>query len=139
MKTIHVVSWTLVLHIPAIPHHVADPVAAYHAILQFSPTSSPNQVLLTIHSGSKQTIVTVKMLAKALKIMLKAIDLDSSLYYLRSLRRRGATAAYTKGVQQLDIKHHGLWSSDSFWQYVTSRCTHQSPVEAALAASVAAS
>ena len=27
-------------------------------------------------------------------------------------------AAYRQGVQQLAIKRHGLWASDSFWDYI---------------------
>ena len=46
---------------------------------------------------------------------------------------------YITGAQQIDIKMHRLWSSDTFWTYVTSPCVHQSPMAAALVASVAAS
>lgn len=56
----------------AISQHIADLVAAYHAILKSSPTSLLNQPLLTMNSGARQCTVTVKILSKALDIMLKA-------------------------------------------------------------------
>ncbi len=38
---------------------------------------------------------------------------------LHCLRRSGATAAYTAGVDT-HIKRRGTWSSDAFWQYITT-------------------
>ena len=68
------------------------------------------QPLLTITKGSKLVIVTVDMLAQALKAMhmLSALKLDYTLYSLHSHRRGSAMAAYCKGVDQLHIKRHGL-------------------------------
>ena len=31
-------------------------------------------------------------------------------------------AAYRQGLDQIDIKWEGLWTSDSFWHYITSSC-----------------
>jgi anti-sigma-K factor RskA len=45
--------------------------------------------------------------------------------------------SYSEGVDQLDIKRHGNWSSDPFWHYITSPFVASSPVASALAAAVA--
>ena len=39
------------------------------------------------------------------------------LYSLYSLRRRGATASVHTSVDYIHIKRHGMWRSDSFWDY----------------------
>ena len=67
--------------------HPADTVAAYRQLLVVSPTSSPNQPLLTITHGGHTTLVTVCMLARAFRILIKALGLDPGLYSLHSLRR----------------------------------------------------
>ena len=92
-KTIQVVDRYPVLPIPAIPSHPADLVATYKQLLRVSPTSSPNQPLLTIFMRHRQQVVTVKMISNALSLVLDASSLDSSLYSLHSLRRCGATSA----------------------------------------------
>ena len=33
--------------------------------------------------------------------------------------RGGATAVYQQSLDRIDIKCHGLWTSDAFWQYIT--------------------
>jgi hypothetical protein len=48
------------------------------------------------------------------------------------MRRGGASAAYHAGVNHARVKSHGTWSSDAFWQYVTSN-TLSSEVPSALA------
>ena len=58
--------------------------------------------------------MTAKMLAHALSIMLQALCLDHKLYSLDSLMKGGATTAYSQGAQQIAIKRHCLWASDSF-------------------------
>ena len=39
------------------------------------------------------------------------------LYSLHSLRRGGATASAHASVDCIHIKLHGMWRSDSFWDY----------------------
>ena len=46
--------------------------------------------------------------------------------------QRGATVAYRQGLDQIDIKWQGLWTSDAFWQYVTSSCDATSHVATGL-------
>jgi hypothetical protein len=125
-----------VLPVPEIPGHPTDPIAAYKAVLKDFPTKHPNQPLLGYHYQGTPVTVTVRLLSTALGQMLTALGLDPSLYSLHSFRRGGATAAYQGGVDVLDIKRHGTWSSDAFWKYITAPIVAQSPVAKALAKSV---
>ena len=61
--------------------------------------------------------------------MLNALRMDSAatLYSLHSLKRGWGTDGYRQGAQQLELMKHGLWTSDTFWDYVTSTCVQQSP------------
>ena len=59
--------------------------------------------------------------------------MDFTLYSLHSISRGGATEAYRAGAEQMQIKRHGLWSSDSFGDYVTPTCAQRSHVASALA------
>ena len=124
--------------IPSLHSHPADPVAAYTELMAASPTTSPNQPILTMPGRHTYWVVTVSMLSADLNILLDALSLDASLYSLHSLRRGDATTAYSAGAQQMDIKRHGLWASDTFWLYVTYPCAQLSPVAGVLAASVSA-
>jgi hypothetical protein len=126
------------LPLAAIPNHVADPVAAYEQLLLAVPTTSARQPLLAYVSPSGVATVTTYMLATSLRDFLAILGYDTGLYSLHSLRRGGATVAVKEGVGQLDIKRHGNWSSDTFWQYITSPFVSQSPVAAALGSAVAA-
>ena len=57
-------------------------------------------------------------------------------YSLHSLSRGGATAAHHQGLHQEMIKRHRMWSSDSFWTYITSLGVASSPVATGLAMAV---
>ena len=75
-----------VLPIPAVPGRPANPVSAYHHLISASPSSSSlDHPLLSNQHGGKQVVVTVPMLASALSIMLRALDLDPAIYSLHSL------------------------------------------------------
>ena len=137
-KTLQVMDKTPLVAIPQLQGQATDPLAAYKDLLAVSPTTKNNQPLLTMVSKGKTVAVTSGALGRALRIMVAELGYDTKLYSLHSLRRGGATAAYRDGVDTLDIKRHGTWSSDAFWQYVTAPCVAQSPVAASLAATVSA-
>jgi hypothetical protein len=124
------------LPLPAVKGSPADPVAAYEQFIAAVPTQAAHQPLLSYQTVSGVQLVTTYMLATSLSNFLRILGYDCGLYSLHSLRRGGATVAYSQGVDQLDIKRHGNWSSDAFWQYVTSPFVANSPVAAALAAAV---
>jgi integrase len=136
-KTIQTMDNVPVLPVPKVPGNPADPVAAYRALLKDCPSRHPNQPLLGyLHQGSR-VVVTIAMLSAALRELLIALGLDCTLYSLHSFRRGAATTSYRAGVDVHDIKRHGTWSSDAFWDYVTAPIVAQSPVAAALANSMA--
>ena len=67
-----------------------------------------------------------------------ALGIDTSLFSIHSLRRGGPTAAYRAGIDQLNIKRHGMWASEAFWAYITAPSSMSaSPVATALAAAAA--
>ena len=73
-KTLQCVGSSPLLPIPAVHGYLADPVAAYQALLAATPPHPhPCQPILTINQGDSQTIVTVFMLARALRVMLKSL------------------------------------------------------------------
>ena len=88
--------------------HPVDPVVAYRELLVASLTTSPDQVLLTVTKRSRHTMVTTDLLAKALTVMLNSLQLGCFMYTLHSLRREGATTAYSVGINQLHIKMRWL-------------------------------
>ena len=44
--------------------------------------------------------------------------------------------AYWQGLDQIDIKRQGMWTSDVFWQYITSSCPATSPLTEGLARAI---
>ena len=72
-----------------------------------------------------------------MKVLLDALQLDSAVYLLHSLRRGGATFTYRASLYHLHIKHHSMWSSDVFWAYMAATCITDSPVAVELAAVIA--
>ena len=125
-----------VLPLPSLPGHPADPVAAFHLLLSSSPSTSPDHPLLSFSRGGHLVVVTIPMLTSSFSAMIEALDLDPALYSLHSLRRGGATTAHRQGLQQEMVKRHGMWSSDSFWTYISSLGVASSPVASGLAAAV---
>ena len=119
-KTHQSVGRVPVLPILEVPGHPVNPVAAYCLPLTSSPTTLMDQPLLTyLHHGCC-TIVTVPILSQALSALIHApLSFNASLFSLHSLCRGGATAAYRQGLDQIDIKRQGLWTSDAFWLYIT--------------------
>ena len=69
----------------------------------------------------------VPILSRALVGLLHHLGLYACLFSLHSLGRGRATAAYRQGSDQIDITCQGLWTSDPFWQYITSSCPATSP------------
>ena len=78
-----------VLPLPALQGHPADPQTDYRELPSTSPTVCPNRLLLMVTKGTAVIPVPVAMLARALAVMLQLLGLDTALYALNSLRRRG--------------------------------------------------
>ena len=78
-------------------------------------------------------MVMVPILSQALAALVHDLGYNAGLFSLHSLCRGGAMAAYKQGLDQIDIKRQGLWTSDAFWQYITSSWVATSPLTAGLA------
>ena len=89
IKTHQSIGKALVLPIPGVPSHPAEPVAAYHQLFTSSPTTSSDQPLLTYNTQCCSTTVTVSMLSRALSVLLDALGLDPVLFSFHSLWRGG--------------------------------------------------
>ena len=105
-KMVQTVGNNPVIPIQRVHEHPMDPVKAYLNLLAASPTTRPNQPILTISVRGTTMVVTISMLPRAFNILLEALHLDPGLYSLHSLRRGSGMAAYRIGTDQLDIKRH---------------------------------
>ena len=65
-----------VLLILDVAGHAANPMVAYKDLLAASPTTSPNQPLLTVNRKGKMTVITVDMLSRAPRVMLDALGME---------------------------------------------------------------
>ncbi len=131
-KTLQDMGASQLVPLPHMPGHPMDPLQAYLDLLHSSPTSHPNQALLTRQVNGLPEPFTATFLSHLLKDMLTPLALDPGLYSYHSLRRGGATAAYHAGVSVDDIKRHGGWKSESFWAYISAPAVQANPVAQAL-------
>jgi hypothetical protein len=129
----------VLLPVPALnqPRPSHCPVRAMRRMQRdYTPTdTSPARLPLFCHRNNIP--VTTSYLTDALHIMLTSLRVPHQDYSLHSFRRGGASSAFHAGVNSTQVKRHGTWTSDCFWQYVTTS-TMNSDVPAALAAVVVA-
>jgi hypothetical protein len=109
-------------------------VQAYKGMVANIPSTAPNTPLLIL--PCRAGVLGLDKLNKAFKILLSVAGYNTSTYSLHSLRRSGATAAYTAGVDFTHIKRHGTWRSDAFWDYITTEPASESKVATALAKTI---
>ena len=108
----HTIGRSLVLPIPELP----GPVSAYKSLLAESPTTNPNQLLLTVTKGRNQGVVTTPMLSQALRVFFRGLT-DGYIFVLSSHLEdggRGVTSAYRACMDQLHINRLGIWASKAF-------------------------
>ena len=95
-ETVKNISRAQVLPILEVPGHSTYPVVAFRALLLTSPPLiSPSS---QSPRGRKHIVVTTVTLSQALKVLMDALQLDSAIYSLQSLKRSGATTAYRAGM-----------------------------------------
>ena len=135
-KTLQDLGTTPVIPLLQLPGHPMCPLQAYTELIATSPTRHPNQPLLTRQCATGYDIICAPLLSRLLRDMLAALQQDPGMFSFHSLRRGGATAAFHAGVSIVDVKRHGVWSSDSFWAYITAPVVSASPVAQALAQAV---
>ena len=123
--------------LPTIPDSPLCPVQAYRNMLSRVPTHSAGQPLLVKPSSSDNyKVVTSCQLRRGFTALVECLGYPTGSYSLHSLRRGGATAAYNANVDYINIKRHGTWRSDTFWQYIAQRDVSASPVASGLARAV---
>ena len=110
----------MIVSLPSMPGDSLDPVTAYRNMLKDVPTASANDPLLQLPSNGSSQTVTVNTLRRGLAKLLAACNINPHLYSLHSLRRGGASAAYTAGADPHHIMQHGGWKSQAFWGYISS-------------------
>ena len=118
------------LPIPQLPGQATDLIAAYQQLIVASPNQKPNQPLFTMASAGGPVIVNTRLLTNAaLKHMLHGLGMDSTL--------SSRLAVYCTGVDIVDVKRHGNWSSETFCGYTTASFITHHPETADLARYVA--
>jgi hypothetical protein len=125
----------VLLPIPTMPRHPHCPVTAIRAIMT-QPSSQPPKFTPLFQYPRQQASITTTFLADALRVILTSLNVTPEQYSLHSFRRGGATSAFHAGVNVTQIKRHGTWVSDAFWNYVTTSTLH-SQVPQALAEALA--
>ena len=130
-KTLQSAASCHLVPIPGIPGHTLCPVQAFQDMVAIIPSAGPNTPLLML--PGRTGALGLDKLSRAFKVLLSTAGCDTTKYSLHSLRRSGATAAYTAGVDFTHIKRHGTWRSDAFWEYISTESASTSPVATALA------
>ena len=102
--------------LPQIPGSPLCPTAAYVALLQVDPTSSPGQPFVRYLDGNP---ITAAYLTAQWRTLIWAAGLDPAGFSLHSLRRGGAHfALHRGGVLLTDVMAHGTWRSDAVHAYI---------------------
>ena len=96
--------WELTRIVDKVPEHLAGITPLFR-----DPTKGHNAP------------ITVKAVREELRLLMRAIGLDGSLYGAHSLRIGGATALAAMGASPEVIKAHGRWRSDAYLRYVRER------------------
>jgi hypothetical protein len=74
--------------------------------------------LFNFVNGSMEMLFTHAGFVSLLKTVLTRLGVDSQLYSAHSLRRGGASFAFSAGLSPLQIKSRGDWASSAFERYV---------------------
>jgi hypothetical protein len=123
--------------LPRIPGSSLCPTRAFLLMCSTFPTTSHSMPLLVFGSkGSPPTVVTTRMLAKQLKLLIVQLGLPPSQFTLHSLRKGGATFCHSLGIPLEQIKAHGTWSTDTVWTYINPDQQQQSRIATTMSQAV---
>ncbi len=123
----------LLVPLPEIPGHHLCPKRAYTEMVHAVPNADANSPLLQMPLS--RIPFSTRTLATCFSEIITHLGYSTSAYSLHSLRRGGATAAFSAGVDHVHIKRHGGWASDAFWTYISTPAS-RSPIPQALARQV---
>ena len=117
-KTLQCHERVVTIPLASLPGHPLCPVSAYQTMLSKVPGKDNDPVFMLPQAG-KTVPLTSSKLAQRFKTGLAGLGLDPSDYSIHSLRRSGATFAFTCGIEPLLIQTHGDWKSDAYRQYLS--------------------
>jgi len=103
--------------VKAIPGSPICPKAAVMRVCTMSKGTVDDHLFAYRSEKGLATITRVEYV-KCIRKKLKLAGFDEKLYNGHSLRRGGASWAFSQGVPSELIKHHGDWSSDSYLVYL---------------------
>jgi len=130
-KTLQTPQGLPLIPLPHLPGHVLDPLSAFQDMISVAPHRTPNDPLLLLpQQGPHATprILTVPILRGCFTDIISSLGYDATRHSLHGLRRGGASAAHSAGVPATDIKRHGTWKSDAFWDYIVTNDIYDSNV-----------
>jgi hypothetical protein len=123
--------------LPYIPGSPLCPTRAFQRMEAAFPARNRNTPLLIYYSPRRPTtIVTTRMLARQLHLLIQQLHLPPSTYTLHSFRQGGATLAHALNIPLDQIKSHGTWSSNSVWTYLNPAHSQKSTISRALSHAV---
>ncbi len=117
-----------IIPIPAVTPAQVDPLTTFIRMCTAVPAHHKKPLFML----NQHLPLTVSKLRSVFALLCEQIGINPQEYSLHSLRRGGATQAYSQGAQLLDIQRHGAWSSTAFYDYVAPQHSHQSTVCSAL-------
>jgi len=116
-KTIQLSERTLQIPLSSSDSSYICPKRAVLNLVNRSP-GLPTDLLFTYLSPSGLQIITQSEFTQFLRSCLRILGYDHTLFSGHSLRRGGATHAFSKGVPGELVKSHGDWKSDSYLVYL---------------------
>jgi hypothetical protein len=127
----------LYIPLPDIRGSPLCPTRAFQHMCRCFPTTTPTTPLLIYGSpGTSTAVVTSRMLADQLRILIIQLRLPPSRYTLHSLRQGGATFCHSLGIPVEQIKAHGTWKSDTVWTYINPTHSDRSIIPATMSQAI---
>jgi hypothetical protein len=116
-KTIQFQDRQLTLVIPSNPGNILCPVTALLRAFSLAP-NLPLDPAFSFRVGTRLVTFSYLDFLKKLRSILGALGYPSSEYSGHSLRRGGASWAFSCGLPTEFIKKHGDWKSDAYQKYL---------------------
>jgi len=132
-KTIQFSQRVLQVVVPLIPGSLLCPVTAVWHAFNLAPNATLDPAF-SFRVGQALSVLTYKEFVTKLRQILDSIGLPASSYAGHSLRRGGATWAYSCGVSGEFIKLQGDWKSEAYQKYLSLSTDDKSFVALKMAA-----
>jgi len=116
-KTIQTCERVLQVPLFSDPKNPLCPKQALLNMIKLSP-GSPSDHLFSYSSPTGQKVITQYMFTKFLREKLKQCGIQFQDFSGHSMRRGGASCAFSSGVSSELIKSHGDWRSNSYLVYL---------------------